>query len=668
MRGEEPTNNFVIRPTGLIGWSLLLALIAMAPRVIGLADFLTTDEVYHWIDRTARFAQALESGRWADTILTGHPGVTTMWLGVVGRGLEAWFGSDGAAPPLLAHLAWLRLPSAIVHALIVGMAFLIIRPIIGLRPALLMGLFWATTPYLIAHSRVLHLDALLTDWVVLSLLLLLLYGFREPQRHPWRWPLFLSGGCAGLALLTKGPALILLPFIGLALLYLVPADGWSIRAMVQRILAALRIYALWLGCALIVVAICWPALWADPARALSRYIAEITTNGGRPNGDGQFFWGQAIGDPGPFFYLVANLFRTTPGMLIGLLAIPLVRWGHFSSSARRSIGVLVAFILFWTLIMTLGPKKFDRYVLPTWPALLILAALGWDALLNRIGQVQWRRVVASTLVVCECALVVWFHPYYLSYYNPLLGGGRVAQQLFLIGWGEGMDQVGAYLRSRSDLSYGPVLSALGPTLQPFVPVDVRDVSDYGRLPANYAVVYLESIQRAADPALYAKLQQTHPLTTITIHGIEYATIYQLPRPFAQPLPAQFGDSLAIHGYTLEQQPGQLILTLAWDVRRQPSADYLVFVHLIDANGQRVAQIDLPPGGDAPPTSAWEPGRQVAVPFPIGIPADLPAGSYRLLIGVYDPASGTRLPLQGVPPADPALAGNDALLVATLNLP
>ena len=82
-----------------------------------------------------------------------------------------------------------------------------------------------------------------------------------------------------------------------------------------------------------------------------------------------------------------------------------------------------------------------------------------------------------------------------------------------------MDQVGDWLLAQPDIGYGPVLSALGPTLQPFVPAPVRDVADLGKAPANYAVVYLESIQRAADPPLYAAIRQTVPLQTIRIHAI-----------------------------------------------------------------------------------------------------------------------------------------------------
>ncbi|HEX9439081.1 MAG TPA: hypothetical protein VF909_05340, partial [Roseiflexaceae bacterium] len=78
---------------------LLLGAVALLPRVLGLADFITTDEAYHWIARTERFSDAIAGGRWTATNLTGHPGVTLMWLGSLGLALErtatahGWIGA-----------------------------------------------------------------------------------------------------------------------------------------------------------------------------------------------------------------------------------------------------------------------------------------------------------------------------------------------------------------------------------------------------------------------------------------------------------------------------------------------------------------------------------------------------------------------------------------------
>jgi hypothetical protein len=262
----------------------------------------------------------------------------------------------------------------------------------------------------------------------------------------------------------------------------------------------------------------------------------------------------------------------------------------------------------------------------------------------------------------ELAQLGWYRPYYLSYYNPLLGGGAAAQRALLIGWGEGMDAVGAALRERPDIADGPVLSALGATLQPFVPVPVKDVEELGRDPANYAVVYLESVQRAADPPLYARLTTTLPLRRVTIHGIDYATIYQLPRPFDHPVDATFGDALRLAGVSVSYAPGQATVTPAWDVRGRPAADYTMFVHIIDAAGQRVAGVDVSPGGAGPPTGAWLPGEQRALP--VVFPTQLPPGSYRVVLGLYD-AAGARLAVSGGTLADPSLDGPNAVLADTL---
>lgn len=661
-----------------------LGLLALLPRVFGLSDFITTDEAYHWIDRTERFSAALASGRLAETLQTGHPGVTVMWLGSLGLLLERTFAVSPT--DVIEHLSWLRLPSALLQSLCVPASYLLLRRLVAPAAALIAAFLWAGSPYLIAHSRVLHLDALLTICITLSILLLLIWNNeREQQASPLRRhrALIASGCCAGLALLTKGPALILLPFAGMLLLLLDQSHGkrtfqaW-LAATIGRLPRVIGLYCIWLCIALLVVLLLWPALWADPGRALEQYIEEISSNGGRPNGDGQFFLGQAIADPGWLFYPIADLFRTTPVMLFGLLCIPLVfrplrqaaTAPHWSQE-RRTLLVLVGFICFWTLVMTLGPKKFDRYVLPTWPALLILAGVGLSHLYT-ILRARFQRFVPQLILLALCVFEIsqplLYHPYYLSYYNPILGGGAVAQRLFLIGWGEGMDQVGVYLSGRRDIGYGPVLSALGPTLQPFVPVDVRDVEELGTIPANYAVVYLESLQREANPAVYSTIAQTIPLERITIHGIDYALIYQLPKQYETAVGAQFGDTLHLRGVTIVHEPHRLVITPSWDVRLAPGADYRVFVHLLDAQGGRPAQIDVSPGGDdAPPTSAWQAGEQIAVPLPLELPADLPAGEYELVLGVYEQGSNNRLPLQGGTAAS-AYAGGQALLLERLTFP
>jgi 4-amino-4-deoxy-L-arabinose transferase-like glycosyltransferase len=675
---------------------LLIGLTTLLPRAFGLADFFTTDEAYHWVTRSERFAAAVGAGRWADTIITGHPGVTLMWLGALGLRLEQLaVGLGWAAPPdALGHLAWLRLGPALAHAIAVPAGYLLLRRLVRPAAALVTALLWATSPFLVAHGRLLHLDALLTDLCTLTLLAALV-ACRAARPRPW---LILTGALCGLALLTKGPALILLPFLGLALFALGNREGaapggwlrWTARGLAWSIPR----YLLILAVAALVVITLWPALWVEPGRAVADYVGEIVGNGGRPNGDGQFFLGRSVADPGPLFYPLAGLFRLTPVELLGLL---IVGFGFWLGRARRAVApeqrprataahlepihnpqseiqnllALALFALWWLLVMTAGPKKFDRYILPMWPALLTLSAAGLVWATERLGRRRPFRPLhaAIAMLLLQGGLLAWYHPYYLSYYSPLLGGGPVAQRAFLIGWGEGMERAGAWLRGRPDIGEGQILSALPPTLQPFVPVPVREVRAIDSVPANYAVVYLESLQRGDAPELYARIQETLPLHTVRIHGIDYAQIHQLAKPFAEPVGAEFGGAVRLRGFTAAVEGRRIVLTPSWDVRAPIGADLMLFVHVFDAAGERVAAIVVPPGGaSVPPTSQWLPGQQVAVPLPIDLPPEAGAGAFTLTLGLYDPATDARLPLTAGPAADPIAAGPDAALLGTVAVP
>ncbi|KPV49081.1 hypothetical protein SE17_34625, partial [Kouleothrix aurantiaca] len=185
-------------------------------------------------------------------------------------------------------------------------------------------------------------------------------------------------------------------------------------------------------------------------------------------------------------------------------------------------------------------------------------------------------------------------PYTLAYFNPLLGGGPAAARTLLVGWGEGAEQAGAWLRARPDLGAGAVVARNPPTYEPFLPVRVGDLTakNLTRNP-NYVVLYISYLQRQTDPDLNAQVQQNPPLHTVTINGIPYAEIYQMPRPFATPVDTSFGPSIHLRGVTLAQNDGMLTVTPSWDVRQNEERQLFVFVHLLDANGQHVAQLDQP---------------------------------------------------------------------------
>jgi 4-amino-4-deoxy-L-arabinose transferase-like glycosyltransferase len=110
--------------------------------------------------------------------------------------------------------------------------------------------------------------------------------------------------------------------------------------------------------------------------------------------------------------------------------------------------------------------------------------------------------------------------------------------------------------------------------------------------------------------------------------------------------APLGSYVELLGYDFldaAYAPGALLeITLHWHALDTPDEDYHTFVHLLDADGNIVAQDDGPPGGGELPVLGWLPGEYLADPRHLQLPSDLDEGAYHLGVGLYDPATGVRL--------------------------
>jgi uncharacterized membrane protein len=113
---------------------------------------------------------------------------------------------------------------------------------------------------------------------------------------------------------------------------------------------------------------------------------------------------------------------------------------------------------------------------------------------------------------------------------------------------------------------------------------------------------------------------------------------------------QFWDLINLQGVELPTaalEPGQaLLFALYWQATGPIPVELTTFAHLLDVNGKVVAQLDWTPQDSLGylPTTAWQPGRTVADQQSMPLPADLPPGEYRLIVGWYYPVTGDRLPL------------------------
>jgi hypothetical protein len=707
---------------------LLVGLAALLPRVLDLGLFVTHDEAEFWIDRSETFLLALQSGDEAATAISTHPGVTTMWLGAVGvvlrRVLRAWGLLHETPFPTM--LALMQLPVALTHTAGVILGYGLLRRLFPALVALLAALLWATDPFLIGYSRLLHVDMLAGTFGTLSLLAACVFWNhpRSPS-HPspspsprgLRW-LVLSGSCAGLAILSKSPALALLPVV-VVLAFVSGMDdmmeqhpeeepesqtprSWWPRTWVVRVLLPLLPLAVWGGACAVTVALVWPAIRADPVQVYHLLRTGVEAEGANPHMTGNFFLGQEDPAPGPRYYPVALALRTTPWSLAGLLLLPLVFRGWGNKVRGRSVGTLAGFVILFVLAMSLFPKKFDRYLLPVFPAVDILAAVGlmgfwWTGggaahdrsgapgrtfLAKVRGYLSRLRVPIAVVIVLVALLnAAWYHPYSIIAFNQVFGGTPTGARTFSMGWGEGFDQVASWLNDQTDITGVVTAAIMIPTLNPYLRHGAQATTPRtARLPdqTGYVVVYLYQAQGTVFPPFDRFYPRATPVHTVTIHNVDYAWVYQVPPPVEYPREARFGATIHLRGYTVakadepgneqEKEPGNehtvhiqrgrpLVFKLFWETRAAPPRDFWLFAHLVGPDGHPYLSLDIPYD-----TSTWRANRFRTTELPIPIPADLPDGTSSLVIGLYDPSDGQRLPLTTTPPPDPTLDGPNALLL------
>jgi hypothetical protein len=135
--------------------------------------------------------------------------------------------------------------------------------------------------------------------------------------------------------------------------------------------------------------------------------------------------------------------------------------------------------------------------------------------------------------------------------------------------------------------------------------------------------------------------------TLAPVGVAYVPVKERPRSFDIPpietqVGAEFGGQMRLLGYDLAEGPDALTLTLHWRAVRTMPTDYKVFIHLFDpATEAIVSQDDAMPLRNTYPTRWWAEGEVVSDAIPLSL-AGVPAGKYRLAVGVYEPPLGPRL--------------------------
>ncbi len=541
-------------------WSFVLGLIiaVILPRQLDSGRFTTIDEGL-WLYRSANFYYALGQREFEYTHQSEHPGVTTMWAGALGyltefseyRGMGQGYMENGFS--LINFLK--STDKTEVDLIVAGRRFIVLgvtatllltywitRKIIGFFPAIVGFLLIAFEPYPIGLTNILHLDGLLTSFMLLSSVSMILYLWKEPKRRYF----LLSATAAGCSFLTKTPGVFMFPFVGLLLLIKnLKQKQDFLKGLITKIALPLIIWTL---VALAVIVILWPAMWVKPIDTIQDVFGDM---GHYLSGDAANFIDATEKNEAKqnwSFYPVNILWRKTPVVLAGILFAVLgfiKRWEPLGEkTTRRFVQSLILFAFFFIIMMTIGGLKADRYVLPIYPPLILISGLGWVTIANKTQSWLKTRTIHPAAkytgtailigVIClQLIETVRTHPYYNTYYNPLMGGPEKASEAIQLGWGEGLDQVAAYLNTKPEADELSVLStnAYGPLsfyfLGTAIQIPSRELSPEYLSEFDYIVIYVIQWQRGFQQPLLDALEGSEPEHVIYLNGLEYARIYNV---------------------------------------------------------------------------------------------------------------------------------------------
>jgi hypothetical protein len=141
----------------------------------------------------------------------------------------------------------------------------------------------------------------------------------------------------------------------------------------------------------------------------------------------------------------------------------------------------------------------------------------------------------------------------------------------------------------------------------------------------------ETLARARD--VIPSDQQAHNQVAVIEQHLNQPALSTVPD---YPMTVDLGEQILFSGYSLSPEPlkaGQTSqLQLYWRVLAPIDKDYSIFLHLRNEANQTAAQLDIAPNR---PTSSWWVGDILQDKAEFQLPAHLPAGNYRLLMGLYN---------------------------------
>lgn len=333
---------------------------------------------------------------------------------------------------------------------VVGSASTIFIVLLGFRyfsarVGLLAGLIFASIPFYIGVTQLATLESLVTFTYTGAVFFYIMYLDSRKLRY-----ILLTGFFSGLSLLVKQSNILIFPFLGIILFIYLFYNREKIKSIVFNHLIKLLSVAL---IAVFTVFILWPMPFFNLDSTWAVQDRMWLKNASLP--PPEVFFGRLMLVPLPYYFVMFIV--TTP---LTFLTLSLI--GFIYIDKKRSfitITILLWFLFFF--LQSLYPFKQHgvRYIIQLYAPFALICALGVEYFLNLFKN---KAILILgfyfSLSIYTLIMLSKISPYYIDYFNELVGGNKYVynHKLFQMGWwGEGIGEAVTYI-SMKEVNTGKV--------------------------------------------------------------------------------------------------------------------------------------------------------------------------------------------------------------------
>ena len=459
-----------------------------------------------------------------------HPPVGRLLLGVV-HTITAAIAPAGARDQYVSIAAG-RVGSALAFATTLFLISTFATRKVGLVAGIASGAALLMMPRVVGHAHFGALETMVGMFYTATVLAAAELAHADEQPKTSR--VVLVGLLIAVTMLTKIQGI----FLPVAIV------GWLVLS--RRMSAVKPVVIIGVTAAVAFFAL-WPWLWLEPVDHVMDYLGRTTER----KTVNSFYFGTQYGSPAsadgsipavPWHYAVVTFAITVP---VGLQVLGCIgMFGSLRKHMRAWHGCLCCGIAVPLLVFTATRTVYDgaRLFLVVYPLWAVLIGVGFNTLWSRVQQSRSRIAKSAflTLFALQSIGVLTSGPFYLSYYNALVGGTAGANAIGMEQsyWGEGatvelwrhvpegstvyVAPVLDMYRLESMEKYSPIIRKRKVTLKPFE-YDLKAQS--GLLLLLHRQADRGAERHPDDPAwLYDFAKSAEPIYQSTIQGVPVATL------------------------------------------------------------------------------------------------------------------------------------------------